>query len=173
VLVSGIDLLGAGQHRQARHFDVLTREVLAASDNLPALHTAWLQQCGGNPALAFNPFEPGLCFPHGAHFLHVPPWRGETPRGFVTDFTGVRTPWEWDCNETASRNYRSYAPSRGIDCRRFEGVAGALITPATYPTVDEEYFEWEDVVSAAVEATDRFVAVGPSTASCTNCRSPL
>ena len=81
-------------------------------------------------------------------------------QGYVTDFLGIRTKYDWDC-ATAS-----VVPSRRFDCERHSKIvsSGAWETPLDFvmPAVDEEYFEWIDVLASAADNSRNldFVVVG-------------
>lgn len=69
-----------------------------------------------------------------APFQDIERWRGETPHGFLMDWVGGRT------------------------ATRFTGhveMPGWAEPP--YPAVNEEWWEWADLVTAVREARDRFV----------------
>ena len=98
-----------------------------------------------------NPEQPELCgVEHDAIFskFGVGQWLGT--RGFVNDFLGTRTNYDLDCLTP------SVVPSRRIDCELYDRVAreGSWQEPipSLYPSLDEEYFEWLDVLKA-VDAT--------------------
>jgi hypothetical protein len=95
----------------------------------------------------FNPEQPELCgVEHDAIFskFGVGQWLGT--RGFVNDFLGTRTNYDLDCLTP------SVVPSRRMDCELYDRVAREgkwqEPIPSLYPSLDEEYFEWLDVLKA-------------------------
>ena len=99
----------------------------------------------------FNPEQPELCgVEHDAIFAKfgVGQWLGS--RVHVNDFLGTRTNYDLDCLTP------SVVPSRRMDCELYDRVAREgnwqEPIPSLYPSLDEEYFEWLDVLKA-VDAT--------------------
>jgi FkbM family methyltransferase len=80
-------------------------------------------------ARAAEAADPGMA----AVFERFTPWRGKVPEGFRVNFVGVMTPVHW------------------------WPVAGDTASGApTFPPLNEEYFEWIDLLEAVVSAEHSF-----------------
>lgn len=105
----------------------------------------------------FNPEQPEICgvehdevFSRLGHRLNQGegaeggPWL--PMRDFVTDFLGTRTRYDKDCQSP------SVLPSRRLDCEAHDAVERQVgwhqPLPWSFPSLDEEYFEWLDVLKA-------------------------
>jgi FkbM family methyltransferase len=75
-------------------------------------------------------------YEHHEVFLSFRRWAGEVPAGFDADFLGSRYPTAF---------WTGWRPQL---CDRYEALS--------YPSFDEEYFEWIDLLEAVVSAKSRF-----------------
>jgi FkbM family methyltransferase len=78
--------------------------------------------------------------------LRVVPWRGTVPKGYSVDFLGIRYSDSMVSSGPFPGEFREVGP---ID----------RVVQATYPSFDEEYFEWIDLMEAAVRAKGRFTMI--------------
>lgn len=131
------------------------------------------------PGLAFNPVD-NRCWPHAPIFslFRSTPLQAEpdsTGGTLIHDAQGIVRPWAWDCERERQPAGQSGccsqypcaadSPSRAVDCVAGGGLlesGQSLATQQHHPIlIEEEYFEWQDMLLAAASATPggTFVAV--------------
>ena len=139
------------------------------------------------PGLAFNPVDE-RCWPHAPIFslFRSTPLQAEPDSAggtVIHDAQGIVRPWTWDCQRERQPAGQSGccshypcaadSPSRAVDCVAPVQYYGApppsalargqsLATQWHHPIlIEEEYFEWQDMLLAAASATPggTFVAV--------------
>jgi len=104
---------------------------------------------------AFNPLLPSALFRHHHVFtefrdIHV---ESTFDPDYLRDFVGTRTAYEYDCGDW--KRYRRFHLSRRVPCARHDalkraGFSGPVL--GELPVIDEEYFEWEALLTAVVNA---------------------
>lgn len=97
-----------------------------------------------------NTFMQECSAKHSAGFLELPPIQGPAPEGHVLDFLGIATKSELACS-AADLRMSALAPNRHLLCNGY--TRGDW--PRRWPILDEEYFEWVDVLGAAMGAARR------------------
>ncbi len=142
-------------------YDCQTKKVWRAHDSSESTYQTFKSKCGDpqKDDVVYNPFEPGKCFrKRPSQWCGVVPPKSTFKPGYVLDFAGTWTKYNWDCDESGGRNYRSYAPSRGLDCAEFDRLRNKINSEVsgTFPSVDEEYYEWLDLVYAVMHAKSQF-----------------
>lgn len=96
--------------------------------------------------LLMNTFTKEQYLQHLPIFSLFPPKSGPPPQGHILDFLGVATA------ESASCWPDELVTNRLLECRAF---ADGLPHSQQWPVLDEEYFEWLDVLQSAVSAARR------------------
>eukprot|EP00928_Gymnodinium_smaydae_P097196 TRINITY_DN8745_c0_g3_i1.p1 TRINITY_DN8745_c0_g3~~TRINITY_DN8745_c0_g3_i1.p1 ORF type:complete len:447 (-),score=34.49 TRINITY_DN8745_c0_g3_i1:43-1383(-) len=84
-------------------------------------------------------------YEHHSVFALFPPEEGPSPNGQFMDFLGVSNQWINACKELP------LVPGRALECLSHAD----LIYLRQWPIVDEEYFEWIDVLDAVATAANR------------------
>lgn len=79
-------------------------------------------------------------------FEKFPAVQGPPQEGFMLDFLGVSVPIEADCQET---QYALLAPGRTMLCEYYKS---GMPLPRVWPVLDEEYLEWADILTTAMDA---------------------
>eukprot|EP00928_Gymnodinium_smaydae_P035816 TRINITY_DN25137_c1_g2_i1.p1 TRINITY_DN25137_c1_g2~~TRINITY_DN25137_c1_g2_i1.p1 ORF type:complete len:498 (-),score=86.65 TRINITY_DN25137_c1_g2_i1:83-1576(-) len=93
------------------------------------------------------------CIPHHEALLRLPPAGipNDYVNGFHVDFLGCRQRPEGDSGSAISNVFRWVTATRGEALREFLAKSRS---PAPLPFVDEEYFEYVDLLSSVLEAYD-------------------
>ena len=104
-----------------------------------------LQVFYGNSCI-LNMFHQTCTKPHFKVFEAFPPVYGPAAEGRFLDFLGISNPVQEHCQET---QLALYAPGRCFECLWFKE---ALPLPRFWPILDEEYLEWADILSSALDA---------------------
>ncbi|CAE7835841.1 unnamed protein product [Symbiodinium necroappetens] len=79
-------------------------------------------------------------------FEKFPAVQGPPQEGFMLDFLGVSVPIEADCQE---RQFALLAPGRTMLCEYYKS---GMPLPRVWPVLDEEYLEWADILTTAMDA---------------------
>eukprot|EP00928_Gymnodinium_smaydae_P034854 TRINITY_DN24612_c0_g1_i1.p1 TRINITY_DN24612_c0_g1~~TRINITY_DN24612_c0_g1_i1.p1 ORF type:complete len:480 (+),score=56.64 TRINITY_DN24612_c0_g1_i1:40-1479(+) len=99
---------------------------------------------------AVNLFAGTCSARHASVFHRFPPIIGPTPRRHSLDFLGIATDETFSCRVSMGE-WASFNPNRKFECWGHETGSWRQ----RWPIVDEEYFEWADVLEAAASAADR------------------
>eukprot|EP01062_Namystynia_karyoxenos_P073781 TRINITY_DN70608_c0_g1_i1.p1 TRINITY_DN70608_c0_g1~~TRINITY_DN70608_c0_g1_i1.p1 ORF type:complete len:564 (+),score=156.08 TRINITY_DN70608_c0_g1_i1:131-1693(+) len=148
---------GAADARPAASAGVGRPEAVAGigPDGVPGLYSPWLARKDyewardPRPAFAHHPVFASFAAAAGKKS----PLRPSTDPDVLTDFLGVRTRKEYDCNVTSM--YFMFHLSRSIPCQEHDkAVRGEEWHPAKalWPIADEEYFEYVDVLQTVSRA---------------------
>jgi FkbM family methyltransferase len=78
-------------------------------------------------------------FPHHPVFYELDPFRGEIPPDFLEDYVGTRVRYA----------FLQHKPP----------VRTGLHTYSDYPVMDEEYFEWIDILESVMNAGEQYVMI--------------
>ncbi|CAE7506530.1 unnamed protein product [Symbiodinium natans] len=79
-------------------------------------------------------------------YEHFPSVQGPAEEGYMLDFLGVSMPIDADCTR---KQFALLAPGRTMMCQYY---SRGLTLPRGWPMLDEEYLEWADGLTAAVQA---------------------
>ena len=93
----------------------------------------------------------GQCVEHFPIFHDFGVFHGPNNKGEILDFLGVSTALDVHCPQNFQKKLSACHPlSQFFDCWFFYTNGGRLM-----PIVDEEYFEWQDVLELARSASQR------------------
>lgn len=125
--------------------------------DLPQSATLWLDLIHTKNWPAITQSK-GIFAAHHPIFGLFPPFAGPTERGFTLDFLGAYTNASWFCDKTNGA-YRLHYPSRENLCHLSEQWEDSAIIQTEYPIIDEEYFEYIDVLDSVIQAKANFTMI--------------
>ncbi|CAE7617619.1 unnamed protein product [Symbiodinium natans] len=83
---------------------------------------------------------------HFSIFEEFPSMQGPAEDGFMLDFLGISMPIDADCQK---KQFMLLAPGRTMQCQYYQA---GMTLPRVWPVLDEEYLEWADSLTTAVQA---------------------
>lgn len=135
------------KHQRERLFRVIQNPTLQmyCLQTLQALAGPLLQELGPNPPCVVNLLTGRCVARHASVFMQFPPVHGPPLQGHILDFLGVSTSDCFQCACNKALPDYGQAPNRVLECVSHAAGEGWR----SWPVLDEEYFEWMDVLGAA------------------------
>ena len=110
-----------------------------------------------SPRALLNPHTPGRTFTHHPALSDFPIAEVPFDANYVTEFTGLRVKYQWDCTNGADSEgfgYYDVVPSRRFKCREHADATreGTKSYTPDLPIADDEYSQWY-AIAEALEST--------------------
>lgn len=132
---------------------LVVRKECAASTERSVYGDVTSSRARASSRALFNPHAPGRTFAHHPALSDFPIEKVPFDVDYVTEFTGLRVKYQWDCTNGADSEgfgYYDVVPSRRFKCREHVDATrkGTKMYAPDLPIVDDEYSQWYAIAEA-------------------------